>query len=74
MLWDLGLDDFDDVEAVRNKIEELEEQFNLVMILERFEESLVLMKSELCWDFSDITNLKLNARKPLNSKITNTTR
>ena len=28
-----------------------------------FQESLILLKDLLCWDYEDITNLKLNARK-----------
>ena len=28
-----------------------------------FQESLILLKHLLCWDYGDITNLKLNARK-----------
>ena len=28
-----------------------------------FQESLILLKDLLCWDYQDITNLKLNARK-----------
>ena len=28
-----------------------------------FQESLILLKELLCWDYQDITNLKLNARK-----------
>ena len=28
-----------------------------------FQESLILLKDLLCWDYQDITNLKLNARQ-----------
>ena len=62
MLWDLGLNELDDIQMVTKKIEEIENNFDLVMIVEKFEESLILMKDELCWDTTDITSLKLNGR------------
>ena len=37
--------------------------YNTVRFTNNFQESLILMKRLLCWDFEDITNLKLNARK-----------
>eukprot|EP00092_Neocalanus_flemingeri_P102812 GFUD01131520.1.p1 GENE.GFUD01131520.1~~GFUD01131520.1.p1 ORF type:complete len:397 (+),score=109.33 GFUD01131520.1:40-1230(+) len=63
MLWDLGLDEVENEEMVLKKIDEIEKHFDLVMIAEQFDESLVLMKETLCWDFEDITSLKLNGRK-----------
>ena len=45
------------------KIDEAQKKFGLVMIAEQFDESLVLMKDLLCWEFEDITSLKLNGRK-----------
>jgi len=63
LLWDLGVDDIYNDEAVTEKIKEMEDKFHLVMIMENFEESLILMKQRLCWDNEDITNLKLNARR-----------
>ena len=75
MLWDLGLDDIDDEDMVKQKIEEAEDNFDLVMILEKFEESLILLKNELCWDFSDITSIKLNGRvEEVKTKLNKTTR
>lgn len=62
LLWDLGVDDIYNDEAVQQRIKLMDEKFHLVMILENFEESLILMKHLLCWEDEDITNLKLNAR------------
>ena len=31
--------------------------------MEKFEESLILMKDQMCWDMEDIKNLKINTRK-----------
>ena len=77
MLFDLGLDpeDMDDDTLVRRKIEEIEDSFHLIMIAEHFSESLVLMKSELCWAVEDVTNFKLNGRKDqVKSNLSNKTR
>jgi len=65
MLWDSGLSgrNMDNITAVRNKIEEIEETFDLVLMAERFDESMILLKNKLCWDYQDVVNFKLNARK-----------
>jgi galactosylceramide sulfotransferase len=60
---------------VTKKIEEIENNFDLLMIVEKFEESLILMKDELCWDTSDITSLKLNGRiEDVKIKLNDSTR
>ena len=71
MLWDSGLNarHMDNVTAVKNKIEEIESTFDLVLMAERFDESMILLKDKLCWDYQDVVNFKLNARKE--SKKTN---
>ena len=43
LLWDLGVDNPDDDQAVNNKIREVEQRFHLVMILEHFEVTKVQM-------------------------------
>lgn len=64
MSYDFGMqtDKFHDELYVQNYIKELEEDYALVMILERFQESLVLMKRTLCWDTKDILYVPLNER------------
>ena len=62
----LGLDSLYDQAAVKRKIGEVEAQFDLVMIAERFDESMVLMADLLCWDLADVVNLKMNARAKSN--------
>lgn len=56
LLWDLGMniDDMGDREKVRAKLDEIEEQFDLVLISERFQESVLLMADTLCWDMADV--------------------
>lgn len=69
LLFDLGVDNIYDDDEVNKKIKQMDDRFHLVMILEKFEESLVLMKNILCWDSNDVKNLKLNARKVNADKI-----
>ena len=64
-LWDLGLpaSQIENQSRVKEKIAELAADFDLVMIAEQFEESLVLMGDLLCWPLANMTSLKVNARK-----------
>uniref|UniRef100_A0A0K2UCL1 Galactosylceramide sulfotransferaselike [Saccoglossus kowalevskii] n=1 Tax=Lepeophtheirus salmonis TaxID=72036 RepID=A0A0K2UCL1_LEPSM len=64
MLRDLGLPIYslNNQNAIQKKIEELNRDFHFVMIAEYFDESLVLLKELLCWNFDDIAYLKLNSR------------
>ena len=64
-LWDLGLQHsaMESEEKVASKIQELDNQFNLVLLAERFDESLVLLAELLCWPLEDLRYLKQNARK-----------
>ncbi|XP_063305739.1 galactose-3-O-sulfotransferase 4 [Pelobates fuscus] len=42
--------------------------FNLVLFAEHFDESMILLKEELCWELDDVVSFKLNIRaaaKPL---------
>ncbi|KAK3577750.1 hypothetical protein CHS0354_015788 [Potamilus streckersoni] len=63
MSFDLGLtpSQFENITYIDNYIQELNKDFALVMILEYFDESLVLMKRYLCWDLQDIMYLPLNS-------------
>jgi hypothetical protein len=42
--------------AARAKITDIENEFDLVMIMERFDESLVLLRRQLCWNFEDMVS------------------
>ena len=44
----------DDLDAVVRHIKNLDSEFLLVMIVEYFEESLVLLKRLMCWDVKDV--------------------
>ena len=64
-LYDLGLDpaEMSEQEKVLSKIRSLEEEFDQVLILERLEESLVLMAGSLCWRLEQVSHVRLNSRK-----------
>ncbi|CAL1270012.1 unnamed protein product [Larinioides sclopetarius] len=64
MLFDLGMDDkaFGNNSAVMDYVRFLDSVFDLVMVRERMDESLVLLKELLCWDVDDVIVFHLNAR------------
>lgn len=65
MFFDLGLEpkDFENQNIVDKSITELNTQFDLVMLMEHFDESLVLLKRLLCWDINDMMYFHLNERR-----------
>lgn len=76
-LCDLGMDInlLNDDKAVKNKIMKLDKDFNLVMLAEEFDESMVLLSDLLCLPLTNMTSLKINARKKsAKSSMTNETR
>ncbi|XP_038050873.1 galactose-3-O-sulfotransferase 4-like [Patiria miniata] len=74
-MFDLGLDqETQDNKTVGETFEALSHEMDLVMITEYFDESLILLKEMLCWDFDDITYVsqlvrKSSARKNLSSDL-----
>lgn len=64
MMFDLGFEVGNDttVKAIENYIQYLDAIFSLVMISERMDESLVLLKHLLCWTDEDVVVFKVNAR------------
>lgn len=65
LLFDFGFDNNmrEDDPRVIKIIHNLSKQFQLVLIAEHFEESLILLKEALCWSMDDLLFFKLNARK-----------
>ena len=53
----------DNKTELRKRIMYYESEFDLVLLVERFDESLVVMKDILCWDLQDIMYLKQNERE-----------
>ncbi|XP_031564558.1 galactosylceramide sulfotransferase-like [Actinia tenebrosa] len=65
MMFDLGLDFryFQNQSAIDNYLNFLDKEFDLVMIMEHFDESLILLKRLMCWSFEEILYFKLNERQ-----------
>ena len=62
--FDLGLDYkfYQDAKAVEDYIAFLDKEFDLVLISDYFDESAVLLKRVLCWEFEDVVFMKTNER------------
>ena len=65
MFFDLGLEsrDFDDAEEIQRTIQRLDKEFDLVLLTEYFEESMVMLKNLLCWNTDDMVHFNLNQRR-----------
>ena len=75
MLTDFGLDfkDFfktgidnsytEDKENVKRKVEQINKKFDLILLAEEkyYEDSIILLKNDLCWQFEDMVGIKLNS-------------
>ena len=63
--FDLGLNsaEFFVEKKTSDAITELDSSFGLVLMMEYFDESLVLLARELCWDIRDVAYFKLNQRR-----------
>ncbi|XP_045109008.1 galactosylceramide sulfotransferase-like isoform X2 [Portunus trituberculatus] len=78
MAWDFGMPEekLNNLSDVWNMVMQADEQFGLVMVVERMEESLVLLADYLCWELSDMLVLDLNSlrnkfKKPLRQELRN---
>lgn len=63
----------EDKEKLSKYISKLAREFDVVLITEHFDESLLLMKKELCWDIEDILyfpkNIRFKKSEPLPPEI-----
>ncbi|XP_078523477.1 galactose-3-O-sulfotransferase 2 isoform X1 [Lissotriton helveticus] len=64
MWYDFGYDSNaeDTYPYVQSVLREIEQRFQLVLIAEYFDESMVLLKNTLCWEMEDVVSFKLNSR------------
>uniref|UniRef100_A0A7M5UTH3 Uncharacterized protein n=1 Tax=Clytia hemisphaerica TaxID=252671 RepID=A0A7M5UTH3_9CNID len=73
MLFDLGKPFFSQMEyedtLIQQKIQELENEMDMFLIMEHFDESLILMKRLFCWTFEDILYIKHNQRHKVKAKM-----
>uniref|UniRef100_A0A0P4VXD4 Galactosylceramide sulfotransferase-like n=2 Tax=Scylla olivacea TaxID=85551 RepID=A0A0P4VXD4_SCYOL len=65
MSWDFGipLEDMNNLSAIHELVRRAAEQFGLVLVMERMDESLVLLAEYLCWELSDVLVLRVNSLK-----------
>ena len=63
--YDMGLEqeNTQNMKLVESYIDKMEREFDLVMITEYFDESLILLKRLLCWEFQDLVYIKLRSKK-----------
>ena len=45
------------------RVQKLDKEFDLVLLSERFEESMVLLAATLCWPLDYVKSFRINARK-----------
>ena len=64
-LYDMGMrdDELFDTLRIQRKIEDVDNEFDLIMIAEKIEESLVLLADQMCWPLEYVTSLTHNARR-----------
>lgn len=62
MMFDMGFEPeyFYDDQQITQYIDKLDSIFSLVMMSERMEESLILLKNLLCWDYEDVVVFKVS--------------
>lgn len=65
MLFDMGVEIQPQLtpDEVLQAVEAADQLFDVVMVAERLDESLILMKEKFCWKFSDIVFFTKNARR-----------
>lgn len=51
-----------DTQYTQAVLEEIEQNFHLILIADYFDESMILLKHTLCWDLDDVIYFKLNSR------------
>lgn len=63
-IFDLGLNNefHDNENAVRQYMNKLTRELDLVLIMEYFDESLLILKKEMCWTYDDIVYVSKNQR------------
>ena len=71
MMFDFGLDmeDFDRPDRIQEKIDEISRRFSLIMLAEFMDESLVLLRQLLCWDWDDMVVFRVNSRRSEYKKV-----
>ena len=56
-------------ENVEKMIQQIDNEFHLILIAEKMEESLILLKNLLCWNLEDVRYFKLNERNETSKSL-----
>ncbi|XP_023225006.1 galactose-3-O-sulfotransferase 2-like [Centruroides sculpturatus] len=67
IIYDFGMSpsNFDKADVINKTITNIEKTFDLVMIAEMFDESLILLKNLMCWNFDDVVSFAINVRQDI---------
>eukprot|EP00794_Sanderia_malayensis_P009776 gene9776-10775_t len=70
LFFDLGLDykHYSNATMIRRAVKALDNDFNLVLMMEHFDESMVLLKRRMCWSTDDVVFFKTNERLSKNKR------
>ena len=70
LFFDLGLDYkyYENITFMRRAVKTIDQDFDLVLMMEHFDESMVLLKRRLCWSFDDVVFFKTNERLKKNKR------
>ena len=62
LLYEFGLDesDFRNKSKIGEKIQEIDKTFDLILLMEHFDESMIFLKNALCWSYDDLASFRLN--------------
>ena len=71
LFFDLGFDykHYDNATMIRRALNTIDKDFDLVLMMEHFDESMVLLKRRLCWSIDDVVFFKTNERLNKNKRI-----
>ncbi|XP_002153926.1 galactose-3-O-sulfotransferase 2 [Hydra vulgaris] len=70
LFFDLGLDHshYDNSSYIKRALKTLDNDFELFLIMEHFDESLTLLRRKLCWEIDDVVYFKMNERLSQNKR------
>ena len=58
----MNVEESENENALNKQIQIYQEEFDVVLITEKYHESLIIMKEELCWDIHDIAFVKVYSK------------
>ena len=71
ILFDFGMnpEDYGNKIKLQNLISEIDQTFDLIMIVEDFNKSMVLLKNGLSWNYKDLLSVKLNVHNEMTKSV-----